>query len=289
MNEQILTGYFHWIAERQSIYQKKQAGEPKPWTTDEIMQRYKFCNVFREQDTVTIWIDKNIRQRWASHPYLWFALCVARRINLPETLAQLDDLLVDWDWVKAEAILNNRRKSKQQIYSSAYMLTTGGRSVPKNYDTCHNILQSLWEKREVITNHLENLTKRQRTLEYLFNVFSKGHVGYSGFIAYEIVTDMRHTRYLLGAKDIDTWANAGPGAIRGLNRLYERPLQTKVKACTTNKEMQQLLSYSALYLPEGFPRMEMRDIEHCLCEYDKYLRVKHDKAFLRQRYNGAGE
>lgn len=289
MKEEYLQGYFTWIEQRQAIYHKKQLGLPKPWTEDEIMQKYRFCNVFREQDKVTIWIDRFVRKRWKDHKYLWFALCVARRINLPETLSDLDSLLVNWNWKKAEFILDNRKEAGKQIYSSAYMLTTGGRKFPKNYDTCYNILESLWLKRKEITEQLENLTEEQQTLEHVFNMFAKGHVGYSGFIAYEIVTDMRHTRYLSRPSDRYTWANAGPGANRGLNRIHERPLTAKIKACQLNKEMQQLLYYSEFYLPEDFPRLEMRDVEHCLCEYDKYLRVSNDKGFLRQRYKGTGE
>ena len=45
------------------------------------------------------------------------------------------------------------------------------------------------------------------------------YAGFSGFMAYEVVTDLRHTKYLKNADDINTWANAGPGAVRGLNRI----------------------------------------------------------------------
>jgi hypothetical protein len=45
-----------WIQERHRIYLEKAAGAPPPWTTDEIMQTYRFCNVFRELDKVTVWV-----------------------------------------------------------------------------------------------------------------------------------------------------------------------------------------------------------------------------------------
>ena len=40
--------------ERQKIYIKKKAGEPKPWTEDKIFQSSRFCNVFREQDKTSV-------------------------------------------------------------------------------------------------------------------------------------------------------------------------------------------------------------------------------------------
>jgi len=284
INNDLLDSFYWWIEERHKIYLRRLAGEPKPWTQDTIMQDYKFCNVFRELDTTTIWIKENIRDRWADHPYLWFALCLARRINLIDTMVDLDDLLVNWDAEKAHSILNNRKDSDKRIYNGAYMITTGGRKVPKNEDTCWNILEPLWAKREEITNTLKYIN----SIESAFYIFANGHVGYSNFLAYEIVTDMRHTKYLREATDIYTWANAGPGAVRGLNRLHNRPLNSKIKSCQTNAEMQQLLIDSDLYLDNGFPVLEMRDIEHSLCEFDKYQRVGTDKSFLRQKYNGRG-
>src|SRR5262249_26560113 len=50
---------------------------------------------------------------------------------------------------------------------------------------------------------------------------------WGGFLAYEAVTDWRHTRYLCNAPDIRTWANAGPGASVGICRLMGVDLETK--------------------------------------------------------------
>lgn len=279
--------FFAFVRCRHCIWQAKDKGLPKPWTDVEILQEYKFCNVFRELDTVTIWMDKNIRQRWANHKYLWFALCVARRINLPETLEYLNEFLVDWDADKVHAILERRKSKGLPIYNSAYSLTTASRKMDKNRYTVYECLDKLWEKREEITNWLK--WDSWDSLERTFNKFAKGNPGISGFLAYEIVTDLRHTRYLRNAMDTMSWANAGPGAVRGLNRIYEKPITRKINAYQANKDMQKLLSLAEFYNPDSFPKMEMRDIEHCLCEFDKFMRIKLGKSFLCRKYNGKGE
>ena len=51
-----------FIKERHDIYLKRKAGQPGPWTADPILAGGRFCNVFRELDTVTIWIEENIRK-----------------------------------------------------------------------------------------------------------------------------------------------------------------------------------------------------------------------------------
>lgn len=119
-------------------------------------------------------------------------------------------------------------------------------------------------------------------------------------MAYEVVTDLRHTRYLNEAPDIYSWANAGPGAIRGLNRLHGRDLGAKPKPEATNREMFDLMNdlndwaepgFTQTFGPrldggeDTFPRFEMRDIEHCLCEFDKYERVKLGEGKMRSKYD----
>ena len=69
--------FFHWIIERSTIYEKKTKGLPKPWTDDPIFQQYKFTNVEREHDTVSIWIKENWIDPYRDHPNLWFATAVS--------------------------------------------------------------------------------------------------------------------------------------------------------------------------------------------------------------------
>ena len=49
--------------------------------------------------------------------------------------------------------------------------------------------------------------------------------------------------------------------------------------------MRDLLSMSPLHLTKDFlPKLEMRDIEHSLCEFDKYERVRNGEGAPRGRY-----
>ena len=82
-----------------------------------------------------------------------------------------------------------------------------------------------------------------------------------------------------------TWANAGPGALRGLNRMHGRVVTSAVP--NANAEMHDLLvkiSNPTLW-PEEWPSLEMRDIEHSLCELDKYIRTENLEGTPRARYS----
>lgn len=270
MNSNNISEYFSFLVSRYTAKVNKELGLPYPWSYDSIIQEYRFCNVFREDDRTTKWIKENVRDHWADHKYLWFALIVCRRINYVDTLHELGKNLINWDAEDVISVLNERTSSGKQTYSRAYSLATCSRKMHKNDFTVWECLQKLWEERTYITWVLSqpDLTIRG-VVEFLI-----GYPGISYFIAYEIATDMRHTRYLNKANDIMSWANPGPGAIRGINRIYGNETESRINTCQAVKDMRYLLSVSKQMLPDWFPDMEMRDIEHSLCEFDKYMRIK---------------
>tara|TARA_R110001583_G_scaffold115512_6_gene265998 strand:+ start:296 stop:1123 length:828 start_codon:yes stop_codon:yes gene_type:complete len=266
--------FFNFIEKRHQIYLNRQAGMPFPWTEDEILQTYSFCNVFRELDTVTIWLRENWREPYADHPNLPFAMAMARQINWPDTLEEIG-FPEQWNPEHVKNVMFARQLKKEKVYTGAYMLT-GTLGGPKIEQTIDKILTPLYEDPpEIHHNSLQNTWA-----EYL------RYKGFAKFISYEVVTDLRHTKHLNKAEDIMTWANAGPGAKRGLNRIFGRDLNQPIHVKNSTEEMLDLLHYSCGYLdPETMPPLEMRDIEHCLCEFDKYQRTKLNQGRPRAKYH----
>jgi len=272
-----LDRFFSYINERHAIYIRRQAGVKPFWTEDKILQTYSFCNVFRELDTVTIWLRENWKEPYADHPNLPFAMSVARQINWPDTLQEIG-FPEEWNPDRVKAIMQGRMDRGEKVYTGAYMLTgtLGGTKVEQTID---KILTPLYENQPEI--HPDSLQKTWS--EYL------RYSGFSGFMAYEVVTDLRHTKYLGNARDIYTWANPGPGAKRGLNRIHGReltwsPTRGHVGYIGWNHEMKDLLDRSPGYLQGHIDVLEMRDIEHCLCEFDKYERVRLGQGKPRAKY-----
>lgn len=288
-----------WMNERHSIYLKRQAGAPRPWTTDPVMQQFSFCNVFRELDRVTIWVRENIREPFADHPHLWFMLAVARTINWPPTLQRIIDAGLwptgkVWKELEVAQLLGDMGAAGEKVYTGAYMIRA--ESDPNNpwyKRTKHEyitgcVLGNLWEARQAFNDSF------LLTLQDTHRWFLPFH-GWGPFMAYEVVTDMRWTRYLQNAPDIYTWANAGPGALRGLNRIEGKPLTAPRSAQDATRMMRDLLDLAnddsnppldaPLYFWSGEYRpLEMRDIEHSLCEMDKWLRAKSGEGRPRARY-----
>jgi hypothetical protein len=276
------------MEERHIIYERKKAGQPFPWTDDSILQRYKFCNVFRELDTGTIWCREHIREPYWLAEQLFFNIAAYRSINSWETWQEVytkeryragHSFIVEYHSEIIKDILIKRRNRGERIFTNAHMLTgVGGTDKVVMYTD--KTWAQLWMRRRELEPTEDD------TLQSAFNKLLNAKIPAIGrFIAYEIITDLRHTRYLEHAKDIYTWANPGNGAKRGVMRIFYGRLLDKIPGDDYCIEaMQNLLQMSTAYLPSGFPQLEMRDIEHTLCEFDKYERTRLGEGTARMRY-----
>lgn len=296
-----------FMDERHRIYQRRASGLPGPWTGDAILRDNRFCNIFRELDRVTIWVRENIREPFAKDYYLWFMLAIARYINWPPTLEVLMKVPGAWpdssnfDPRSMTEVLEGLAQGGDKVYTGAYMIRAESDPRTPWYNwTKHRyiaevVLGKLWERREELK---EAIAMRLTSLQAMWSVLAEDRhlTGWGPFMSYEWVTDLRHTCYGEHARDIYTWANAGPGAIRGLNRLHGRPLSVNPGPSHTCLEMMSLMSdlnrHSTSSFDEVFgqpwpyqTRFEMRDVEHVLCEFDKYQRILRGEGKMRAKYD----
>lgn len=296
--------FFNFINERYNIFLKKSRGEPRPWTEDDILDYYKFTNVFREDDATTVWFRENVRDELQNDLNIILATVVFRwfnRMSSGDALFCAQDLYED---IQNTAFLKYQETGDGKILKDALQkyIGLGGPYVtgayiiktPNGLDKLTGVcwaLEHFWRDKYPLKYKKGGATLTEDvgwergteimfdestyvTLEQAWDWLRK--FSYLGdFMSYEIVTDLRFTRALRRAPDIMTWANAGPGAMRGLNRLHGRELRFTQKKEKWNQEMRDLLELSkdpALWNP-SFPPLEMREIEHSLCEFDKYTRV----------------
>ena len=268
--------FFKFIEERYAIYIRRTRGDEWPWTDDTILQKYKFTNIFRELDTGTIYCREAIRDPYADHPELFFNVAMYRLFNWVPTFETIG-FVEEFDTKYVNKVVRRMREQGQQIFTGAHMITgtLGGDKIHQVVDIC---LAQLWENRRKLEPQPGD------TLEMAFNRLCKKNPGYGAFIAYEVITDLRWTRYLNKAGDIMTWANPGPGACRGINRIVGIFVYDKSSTYDYLGTMRQLLEVSSSYLPSWVPLLEMRDIEHSLCEYDKYERCRLGQGKPRSRF-----
>ncbi len=259
-----------FIEERRRIRIKRESCEPWPWTKDIILQQYRFCEVYRELDRVTTWIRKNWREPYAQHNNLWFAMCIARQINWPDSLEAIG-FPERWEPKRVRKILEKRKLDGKKVYTSAYLLGGGNTQGVSKIEYTVKILDNVWKSFHKVT---PTFTDFQWPLQGVFEWLLQFH-GFGKFLSYEVVTDLRHTRYLEHAVDKMTWANIGPGAQRGLNRLYERELHATHPQAQLLEELLLVMDWIVRERnTDLLPTWEARDMEHCECEWDKRERAE---------------
>jgi len=276
---QRLRDFFYWINERHRIYLKRLQGESKPWTLDPVLQTGRFTNYDRQLDRVTQfytdWISPHLQ---GSKTDLITNTALFRLTNWPDTITALG-YQTPWDRSKSFKVLDKLSKQGIQIFTNAYIIR-GFPGMSKHQSIC-DVVQMVHEQ----STDILKVTEESRSLEVTHQRLTQIPL-IGGFLGYEIVSDLRHTPVLSGAVDILMWANAGPGAKRGLSRVFLDANTNDVNQC--NQMMYDLLELSPQYLEEHIPKpLEMRDIEHSLCEFDKYIRVRDDGGRTRNKYPGA--
>ncbi len=278
---------FAWIKERYSISQKKLAGKSKPWTADLILQSYRFCNVHREDDKVTIWIRENWREPYDADPNLWFAMTVARLINWPESLAECQTGVfargkVAWSPSLFTTILDNRKANGEKVFTGAYMIHADRfASGSKAGYLAERVLTPMWEarKRAVGPSARASLVELHSWLT--------GFRDMGSFMSAQVVADVKYQTTWRTAPDWETFAAPGPGSQRGLNRVFGgAPLKPWLGKSWYTALMLLKKKIDLLVEKAGIPSIHAQDLQNCLCEFDKYERVRLGEGKPRSKYPG---
>lgn len=262
---------FYWMQERELIRQLRADGHPRPWTKDPILEGAHFTNVMRDYDRISVWVQKNITDQLCPPGILPLRLAIARWINNTETLSYLIGnglmpLYGSMDELKLiVASLETIQNSGGKVFGNGYVISAAGMQYAQysskiDYAIRGCVGQMVGMRSLPMTRTLREATETLAALP-----------GWGAFMAYEVACDLRWAPgYLMDAPDIYTWANPGPGARRGLKGLGYTGGRNAVQ------EMHHIaLMAATIEWPFEWPRpLEMRDIEHSLCEWGKYRKME---------------
>lgn len=271
----------HWINEREQVKLKKENGFPKPWSEDPIFHRTYFCNVQREDDKVT----RYLRNSWfpkhsVNRPELELAVITARFLNRIETMRKVPPITgYVPDWIdNLERLLEEWKQAGETIWGSAYVITTHGLPMGKGaYLT--GVLRAAWERLgPLISTNL--WYGSPPSLQCAYGRFTAID-GVGSFLAGQIIADLKNTPYhpLNQAVDWHDWSTHGPGSLRGLTWFWEK----RVTPATYSDAIYWAWKKVA---PHVFLDLHKQDFQNCLCEYDKYMRVKNGTGRSKRRYPG---
>ena len=135
-----LRPYYEWIVERHEMYRKRALGEPYPWSKDNILNKYKFTNPFRENDAVTIWMRESFRPIYDEEATLQNNIINAALFRMVGTTEFAGDFLQHHGWItphrfdpkSIKHIIQIRLAKKQKCFTGAYIVTNQGIKAPKS-------------------------------------------------------------------------------------------------------------------------------------------------------------
>jgi hypothetical protein len=270
----------YWIEERYEILLKKKNGVGKPWSQDPIFWHTYFCNVRREDDKVTKWI-RNFYSPYVNDPMFEFNIVVARFLNRVSTLEHIG-FIKEYRPDMLNKDLRLLAESGKTVWGNAYVITTCGVKQEKVDYLTHDVLPAALDalRRADWGTAIPTLRAYFALLEAV--------KGIGSFLAGQIIADLKNTHghRAIFAPDWWTFVVPGPGSLRGCSWFYYGEPNHMA-----NSEFplvfQQVREYADKHWPSHIPKICNQDLQNCLCEYDKYMRVKHGTGRSKRRYEGA--
>lgn len=268
--------YWYFASERQQIFEKRLAGQPAPWTDDPILQKYKFCNVFRATDRVSQYMIREVcyHAENCSPADRLFQIVAFRLFSKIETWQAVRDFLghsptinnlVDGSFTRALEYAND---SNGGLYTNAFILcATNAYGQPRKYLTHVELL------RDMFVNH--QLAQQLVEASSLQDIYDLLHAYplMGDFMSYQIAIDLNYSELINFSEN--SFTQPGPGAIRGMKKVFESLGDYSPAETILWMVEQQHDAFAHLNLPPAnlFSRpLQAIDCQGLFCETDKYCR-----------------
>lgn len=269
--------YWYFASERQAMFEKRAAGQAAPWTSDPILQTYKFCNTFRAADRVSQYMIKNVcyHNEPCSPADRLFQIVAFRIFSKIETWVTVHDFLGHYPTLsdlasgKFTAAIEKAKATNGTIYTAAFILAPG-----KAYNQPYKYLNhvELFKHMFLVDNLSSNLLAAKSLREVYELLHTYPLMG--DFMSYQTAIDLNYSDLI--NFDENDFVQPGPGALRGIKKCFESmgdytPAEIILwMVKNQSQEFKRLgLTFNGLY---GRP-LHAIDCQGLFCETDKYARV----------------
>ncbi|KAG9103035.1 hypothetical protein FRC06_000436 [Ceratobasidium sp. 370] len=284
----MLDTMFYWIHERQQLFMRRFQGLPPPWTDDVILQRHRFTNVSRTYDRATQFLIRRIINVGdQDHEELFFRVVLFRLFNRISTYEYLEEhcgplTIANFrikEWTRALLELQDSQDSRTPLYTAAYQINWpnfGAETANKPSHQKHFILI-----KHMLRDKLPSKIRACRTLKRAFELIRE-YPSFGNFTSYQLALDLNMLPEVNYNQDV--WSPVGPGSRNGLLKMFG----SGVKGIETEAMLYLLSIQDEHWRRLGVdmntpihgpglcpPKIGLPEIEHALCEVDKYSRERH--------------
>ncbi|KAJ3986947.1 hypothetical protein F5890DRAFT_1500691 [Lentinula detonsa] len=275
--------FWRWCAERKSIDDRRRAGEPFPWTEDEIMKTKFFCNTYRVLDKTSQFIIVEVVQKGSQDPgEIVFRVFLFSIFTKIETWQWLEKKLgsITWRDFSQERYIEvlEKRAQTHTLYTGAFQSPGPKWDYQETYKNHLLLLQTVMDND--LAGKLGKFKRMEEAYAYIASFPSMGD-----FKAYQLLLNLSYSSVInFSGND---FVIPGIGAVSGLVKMFGKSIENAAKVDPNIRiavirymmETQQQhfcrlgLQFSGLG-PDRLP-MELADMEHAICEVDKYARKAH--------------
>ena len=275
--------FWEFACERQNIFYKKLNNKLPPYTTDAILQNYKFCNAYRVLDRVSQYLLKNViynGQQYSAEDMI-FRIILFKIFNLPSTweylIKNIGDITVqNFDINKISVLLSNLQQV-QPIYNSAYISCANKVfGYDKKHDNHLHLLHKMFNEDKIA----DKIIKCQNMKQAFDILVSYPLIG--NFMAYQLITDINYSNAVDFTEN--EFTIAGPGSKRGIQKIFNSTKHYEdyiIKAY--NEQDEQFKKYNLSFKYLGDRRLQLIDIQNLFCEFDKYCRKAHPELISNRK------
>jgi hypothetical protein len=270
--------------------------KPPPWTADKVLAANRFTNVYRELDPGTVYAIEGILENDGPKPDKVFNIMIYRLIGRSDTHRALGfQRLGSFNPDRMAAKLQEIRKGGGHPFTGAYMV--GGYTKMGSKDKGVNIARLFAALAENFSPFYSELSGC-KSMEEAY-VLVKSLYGFGNFLAYQVLVDITYPLKAYGGRPLldvpqEAWAAAGPGAKKGIGILApdKMGLDLEVMKWLRDNQTGEFarlgLDFPNLSGEDGKRRLiSLPNIQNCLCEYHKYVKIMEGTGRARRTYRYA--
>lgn len=269
--------YWRFATERLAMLYRRYNDPVGPWTSDPILEMYRFTNAYRASDRVSQYLIREVQSR-SDRPRtpreIFFRTMLFKIFNRVDTWEALEEEFgpIEWeklDLAKLDHVLGQLRLRGRKIYSAAYIMPSPAFGHPRKHSNHIALLA------QMMADHVPDRVRQAPSLRSVYELILS-YPGIGPFLAFQYTIDLNYSS-ILDFSEAD-FVVAGPGAIDGISKCFSDVGRSSAEDIIHWVTDRQEAEFSRLGLK--FPglfgrRLQPIDCQNLFCEISKYARVAH--------------
>lgn len=270
--------YWTFAAERQNVFFRRLAGHSPPWSSDPVIDAYKFTNAYRASDRVSQFLIRQVLYRDDlpnDADEVFFRTILFKLFNRIETWQLLEKQFgpiaySEYSYTAFNNLLCQAMERGQRIYSAAYIMPSVRRfGLPFKHQNHLKLLEYM------IRQELPRRIADSNSMDAAFKLIRECP-GIGDFLAYQYVTDLNYST-LIDFTEME-FVVPGPGALDGIQKCFKVPPKSDPASTirwVTERQEQEFERLGIEFADLWGRPLQLIDCQNLFCEVGKYARVAH--------------